>query len=77
MKTYTTAAEHRAHINGAGEVIKAIQERIGPLWLLGRDGMDLESLRDLLLGIATESGGHHLRAAQALEAAATATTEEP
>lgn len=66
MTTYQTAAEHRAHLQGAHQVIVAIQAQIGPLWIMGRDGMDLESLRDLLLKISADNG-EHLRAAHGLE----------
>ena len=63
---YKTAAEHRAHIEGAMTVIDELKRLIGQQWLMGRDNICVQTVRDALIE-ATIKTAKHVAEAQHLE----------
>lgn len=64
MKSYNTPEEHRAFVDGAGEVIESILKHAADLWKVSRESIDLSILRDRLLEEQVKSLRHVIRAQQ-------------
>ena len=66
MKEFNSAAEHRAYVDGAGDVINFLLNIAAELWKFGRDSYDLERLR-VELNDKLRRLSDHIKTAQEME----------